>query len=567
MNEDYENESDCDYGVSLSDDELDQEIHEEQKVEQKVEEKKIEQKVEEKSKKKVSKKVDNTGSCMICTENFNGKLKKTVCPNVECNAIICRKCVHTWLLDPLKFNDAECMVCKIGLSRESLVEMCGKIWVNTDYARRREEILFDRIKSRLPEYQDHISAKGRLRNFRYKISSLMNFNSRTKTILDHFDNTNRNVINNLINDYDRYYNNINFTLTDSQRFLPNEEEIEMLLKEFDNEIKNFSNRLNFLNKRFENLIKKEEKTGVSLNDIIEERKKEEEEKEKKEKFLTRGPCPNNNCNGFIEDSWKCGICNTKICQSCMIIINQKEINEKTHVCKESDLESVKLIRSSSKPCPNCRVRVTKSEGCTQMWCTNCNTAFDYNTLEIIKNKKIHNPHYFDFIKKNGLGNHNGYIGECGITGTAILNKLEILLKDEKCLNSLKKNYSNIILKHLEDATHIKANLRNNDNLNNIYFNLGKNYLLNNINLAHFKEKIQREEKSSSKLNEVNNIRLTYADTVYDICNHILLEEPKKNNIDYLDKIINMLTENHEIAKTALTKNAEIYNSSVLNLRP
>jgi hypothetical protein len=82
-----------------------------------------------------------------------------------------------------------------------------------------------------------------------------------------------------------------------------------------------------------------------------------EENKKENSFITRGKCPKELCNGYIEDKWECGICQTKVCSQCMV----EKLED--HECEEHNIQSMKLIRDSTKPCPNCRTRIFKSEGC------------------------------------------------------------------------------------------------------------------------------------------------------------------------------------------------------------
>ena len=64
------------------------------------------------------------------------------------------------------------------------------------------------------------------------------------------------------------------------------------------------------------------------------------------------------------------------------------------VCKQADIDSVEAIKKTTKPCPTCAVPIQKSVGCNQMWCTQCQVAFDWKTGEI-QNGVIHNPHFFE----------------------------------------------------------------------------------------------------------------------------------------------------------------------------
>jgi hypothetical protein len=55
-----------------------------------------------------------------------------------------------------------------------------------------------------------------------------------------------------------------------------------------------------------------------------------------------------------------------------------------------------VVMQETKPCPQCRVPIQKSEGCDQMWCTRCHTAFDWSSLRVLPSSQIHNPHLVSF---------------------------------------------------------------------------------------------------------------------------------------------------------------------------
>ena len=55
----------------------------------------------------------------------------------------------------------------------------------------------------------------------------------------------------------------------------------------------------------------------------------------------------------------------------------------------------------TKKCPTCYSLIHKIDGCDQMWCTQCKTAFSWNTLKI--ENKVHNPHFYEYLRAN---NHN-----------------------------------------------------------------------------------------------------------------------------------------------------------------
>lgn len=74
--------------------------------------------------------------------------------------------------------------------------------------------------------------------------------------------------------------------------------------------------------------------------------------------------------------------NTDIKKKTMPIDNIIKNNIK-HICKEEDLNTVKLMYEGAKPCPNCGELINKSGGCKDMFCVNCKTAFNWDTMKIV----------------------------------------------------------------------------------------------------------------------------------------------------------------------------------------
>lgn len=121
--------------------------------------------------------------------------------------------------------------------------------------------------------------------------------------------------------------------------------------------------------------------------------------EKKEvKFMM--PCPVDDCRGLLSTAYKCEICKTYACSKCLIPTGAIR-DDPNHTCNKEDVDSAQLIKDSTKPCPGCGERIFKISGCDQMWCVKCHTTFSWRTLSIITNAVVHNPHYYEWQRKNG----------------------------------------------------------------------------------------------------------------------------------------------------------------------
>lgn len=112
-------------------------------------------------------------------------------------------------------------------------------------------------------------------------------------------------------------------------------------------------------------------------------------------------CPAPNCRGFLEtERHTCGVCAIRCCNKCIKPLGDDGDDGDAHVCNTEDIETIKLLKSTSRSCPNCAVPIFKIDGCDQMYCTACHTAFSWTTGNVEKGR-VHNPHYYEFMRRNG----------------------------------------------------------------------------------------------------------------------------------------------------------------------
>lgn len=123
----------------------------------------------------------------------------------------------------------------------------------------------------------------------------------------------------------------------------------------------------------------------------------EEESERAERRQFIAACPAADCRGFLSTAYKCGTCTTQYCAHC----REVKITGEVHTCNPELVATIAAIVKESRPCPNCGTAISKVDGCDQMFCTNCNTAFSWKTGRVATGA-IHNPHYFERMRTLGL---------------------------------------------------------------------------------------------------------------------------------------------------------------------
>lgn len=139
--------------------------------------------------------------------------------------------------------------------------------------------------------------------------------------------------------------------------------------------------------------------------------------EDKRKFIM--PCQNEECRGFLSTAYKCEICKYFTCPHCLELIGTDK-NTTEHVCNPDCIQNAEAIKKDTRACPSCGTRIYKIEGCSQIWCTSCHVAFDWNTGKV-DNGTIHNPHFFEWQRTGG----NVRIEQANIEGNGCGNGANI----------------------------------------------------------------------------------------------------------------------------------------------
>jgi hypothetical protein len=402
--------------------------------------------------------------CDICIEKYNKTTNILV--TCICGYECCRKCCREYLLG--KKDEPACMSCKIGWSRDFMVEKLGSVFMLKQYKDFREDLLVEREMGMLQATQPYVEREIRLEQIALEIK-----------------------------------------------------ETRKILKELQDE-------------------KRALKSSKTIQEV--ERKK----------FVRK--CPNDNCHGFLSTALKCELCGCHACGDC------REIKEENHECDKNILESIKLLDKDSKPCPKCTALIFKIEGCDQMYCVECHTAFSWKTLKI-ESGTIHNPHYFEYQRKinNGVVPRNAQDVQCGreidnYFITKFMSKFSTS-EDEDKNNKITKitdiMRQTIHIRFVEQERFTINNNRLEDNLR-----LRIDFMRNKITKEQMKKILQKREKENLKKTEIFNILGMFVTCITDVFHRLY----KNSNIEGMITEINGLKEytNHCLFKIGNTFKCKKY---------
>jgi hypothetical protein len=116
------------------------------------------------------------------------------------------------------------------------------------------------------------------------------------------------------------------------------------------------------------------------------------------------PCPAAGCRDFVpfvegQDPLQCPSCRTDVCPNCLEAKatatatatgdgggsgtaarqeqQQEQQQQQQHRCDPDALRTLRVIAADSRRCPTCQVPIFRISGCAHMYCTNCNSGFNW----------------------------------------------------------------------------------------------------------------------------------------------------------------------------------------------
>ena len=465
--------------------------------------------------------------CPICCYS---KQHLKECPSCQYN--FCTGCIMKYLLTSNKMVP-DCMNCHKEWSFEFLAGCTNKDFYNREYRDYQAKLLLQIEKSYLPATQEFANSERVKLEIEPEVKKLQlenrelrrehdSIKSKIKTGLGMIEELQRNInLSCRENDIESY--------SQQKSFYDNE--VETLKKT------RYSLRLQ-INKNTGAMSRLRDKYNkVRHHRTKRENKEIEPTLDKKVRYIA--PCPVDDCKGFVNNKFTCGMCEKKICGKCYrSLMTDNSLNDSltnsltnSHVCKKEDIDTVELLKKDTKPCPKCAVPIHKISGCSQIFCVMCHTAFGWNTGKI-ETGVIHNPHYYEFLRKT-----QGFVTR-NVGDGQNCNAFPIMYDVTRNLVSLRSRPTEVYLNDVPDwlysahqlVQHIQwTELRRFPNVENYgtYRDLRVKYLLGTITEKRWISLLKMREKKRMKNQSIFLILSMFIGTMRDLFSNIV--EAKSDN--------------------------------------
>ena len=471
--------------------------------------------------------MDASETCNVCIEKYSDNLRRKVSCNY-CNYVACVRCTQKYLLSSIV--DAHCMSCRTGWNREFLDINMTKSFRTGDWKEHKKKLIVNREKALLPTMQRYAAAKKSMDEINPIQSNLMKEMAKTyeklssiekKLVLIKVNANNKNIMFD-ISELDNEHSNFNLLLNESNMYRN---------KYYKENLKNSLLTSNYV-------------VHYNIYNDLDQKAKERKE------FVLK--CVKEGCRGFLSSAYKCELCSTFVCKDCMIIKDEK--NDKEHVCKKDDIDTVAMIRKDTRPCPKCGIRISKVDGCDQMFCINdgCNVAFSWNTGEIISGV-IHNPHYYEWVRRNNNGvvapvnpiPCDQHVGYADLYRTMTI--LSVNYKDKDIISQIHRIVSDIQHIRLPSFPDTRERL--------MFKELHCEFLLNRIDESAWKQSMFLKENNFEKKQAIGIVLRTFVTVSND------------NMTKFYQELILLFNDRNEEVKTKIaTQLSKEFVKDSINLR-
>jgi hypothetical protein len=416
------------------------------------------------------------------------------------------------------------MGCRQEWDRAQLIQHLSKTFVNTTYKNHREKVLFERERAMLPETMPYVERSMRLQKINNKIEehrvAIKNLSNQEQAVIVHLDPAN--------------------TETGLK-----------VIQELRSEIYNH-----------------QEEIGCLMDiraAIMGTRAKI------KHKSFIRG-CPAEGCRGFVNMEWDCTLCNSKVCSKCHEVLGEGDDDATKHTCDADNVATAKLIVKDSKPCPKCSAMIFKIDGCDQMFCVQCHTAFSWKTGEI-EQGRIHNPHFYEILRRSGVtpprepGDNPIQCRE--------QNNMENLLPAFQHINEIvvRRKMSRDVLFIVNAISRLRAHIRHVHLPTYVVNNVDDNrdlrikYLMKELDEKSFMRRLQQKEKRQKKNLAITSVLELINTVIVDIITRFMQDENRDvlKEFDSLVPIVN--DELNNIAKLYSCLAPRINEDYIMELHP
>lgn len=441
--------------------------------------------------------------CQICVFD---RVKRSMITCPKCNLVCCQGCVKKFLLDS-SLQTPTCMGCKVGWDLEFVLSNTDSSF-EEQYRVHRAKISLSLEKSLIPDTQVDALRESKQRDH---LRFLRESNANIKKIKGWLKLAEVKKEKYLIKS--TRLKIVDKDMEKSKKYIDKYDAISAKIRECKLTIGKISDT-----------ISQEMSQYHQQNNIV----LLEEKKVVKAKPSYICPCPQDECKGFIDSvTYKCGICEKEVCKKCQVPVHDDN-------CDKDILETVKMLKKETKPCPKCQVPIFKIDGCDQIWCTSCHTAFSWNTGEI-ETGKIHNPHYYQWMRENGgLPREQGDIrgGPCEqqVNMVGLIRNVSRFLGGREALDYLTQCHRLVF--HIRQV--MIGNIDNEDDrLVNKHMRI--RYMLGDFNEKQWLSKIKAREKSKD-IRKFETLLFTMcANTLEDLLNNISICETLEQFLNYSEQ--------------------------------